>query len=152
MALGLVFPVPSTATLAFAQQEVTSCSAESWTPARARVQTQPVKWPFPPSSAFKALLAAVILFIIPRKSKLRLSHSAGFSGDCCSGNWNVRGIIFVSPWEGFFFLNACRSLSPSVPRQVCEAPGLWLLLAALKRFTEVLLVWVSLPACPGWGD
>lgn len=88
----------------------------------------PLNGLFPLSSAFKAPLAAGVLFIIPRKSELRLSHSAGFSGDCCSGSWNVHGIIFISLWEGFFFVwfgfTCC--MSPSVPREVREARGLWL--------------------------
>jgi len=108
-------------------------------PARAQVQTEPIKWPLPPSSTFKALLAAVILFIMPRKSKLRLSHSAGFSGDCCWGSWNVLSIIFVSPQEGFFFVVACCSVSPSVPRKVCEVQGLQQLLATLECFAKVPL-------------
>lgn len=94
---------------------------------------------FPPSSVLKALLTAVILFIIPRKSKLRLSHSACLAGDCCSGSWNVHDIIFESPGKDFI---ARPFVSPSVPRNVLLSARPLLLLAALRSFAEML--WVSL--------
>lgn len=123
---GLWLPGSSAVLLPLARQEGTRCSAESWTSARAQVQTEPIKWPFPASFALPALLVALILFIMPRKTELRLSHSAGFSGDYCLGSWNVHSIIFASPWEGFLFFVACHSVSPSVlRRRVCETQGVW---------------------------
>lgn len=123
---GLWLPGSSAMLLPLARQEGTRCSAESWTSARAQVQTEPIKWPFPPSFALPALLVALILFIMPRKTELRLSHSAGFSGDYCLGSWNVHSIIFASPWEGFLFFIPCPSVSPSgLRRKVCETQGVW---------------------------